>query len=103
MQQIVVQDGFVVAIHPMDQDIDGKYPGAEILAFNGHIKVMTEDGKRVVDPRLIGDPRIVGKRPATRLHLIDDDGNAHTLTVARDGTLQTRKEAPNAPQENPRQ
>jgi len=38
MQQLVIKDGKVVALHEMHQDIKGKYPGCEIVAFDREIQ-----------------------------------------------------------------
>lgn len=37
MIQLVIKDGMVIATHGMHQDVRGKYPGCEIVSYDGSI------------------------------------------------------------------
>ncbi len=37
MIQLVLKNGYVVATHEMHQDVRGKYPGCEIVTFDGSL------------------------------------------------------------------
>lgn len=39
MQQLVIKDGRVVAVHEMRQDVADKYPDCEIIAYAGEVEV----------------------------------------------------------------
>lgn len=88
--QVVIKNGLVLATHPIDQDLTGKYPGTEIIFYNGDIGP-EKDGIPTPDPRIRGDRNIVARRPPTRMLLADDDGARHAITVERTGTLRTAK------------
>ncbi len=50
MQQLVIKNGKILATHTSEQDLRDKYPGCEIIMWDGPLE-LDEIGTRLHDPR----------------------------------------------------
>lgn len=91
MIQLVIKNGVVLAYHDMEQNLDGKYPGAEIICYAGPVP-RGRDSLFAPDPRLSRDPNVQLRRPPSRVVMFDENGDRCFVTVGGDSILRVEKD-----------